>query len=116
MSALRIGTRRSPLALAQAEEVQAEARGPGVIAEVKAMSTSGDEHADAGSAPKGLKGLWIDAILDALEAGEVDLAVHSAKDLPAEEDEGSRSRPCHHGPIRPTCSSAGRPASCEPAP
>ena len=34
------------------------------------------------------KGLWIDAILDALEAGEVDLAVHSAKDLPAEEDEG----------------------------
>jgi hydroxymethylbilane synthase len=32
--------------------------------------------------------LWIDTILDALEAGEIDLAVHSAKDLPAEEDEG----------------------------
>ena len=88
MSPLRIGTRRSPLALAQAEEVRARLEVAGVIAEVKAMSTSGDEHADAGAAPKGLKGLWIDAILDALEAGEVDLAVHSAKDLPAEEDEG----------------------------
>jgi hydroxymethylbilane synthase len=88
VSALRIGTRRSPLALAQAEEVRSRLEGIGVIAEVVPMSTSGDEHADAESAPKGLKGLWIDAILDALEAGQVDLAVHSAKDLPAEEDEG----------------------------
>ena len=47
VSPLRIGTRRSPLALAQAEEV-ARLEVAGVIAEVKAMSTSGDEHADAG--------------------------------------------------------------------
>jgi hydroxymethylbilane synthase len=35
-----------------------------------------------------LKGLWIDTILDALEDGEVDVAVHSAKDLPAEDEDG----------------------------
>ena len=37
---------------------------------------------------RGDKGLWIDTILDALGAGEVDLAVHSAKDLPAEDPDG----------------------------
>ena len=88
MSALRIGTRRSPLALAQAEEIRVRLEATGVIAEIVAMRTSGDEAAGAGSAPQGLKGLWIDTILDALEAGEIDIAVHSAKDLPAEEDEG----------------------------
>ena len=38
--------------------------------------------------PQGLKGLWVDTILDALGRGEIDVAVHSAKDLPAEDDEG----------------------------
>ena len=88
MSALRIGTRRSPLALAQAEEVRGRLEGNGVSAHVVPMTTSGDEGATADSSPQGLKGLWIDTILDALEAGEIDLAVHSAKDLPAEDDEG----------------------------
>lgn len=88
MSALRIGTRRSPLALAQAEEIRVRLDATGVIADIVPMSTSGDEGARVDSSPQGLKGLWIDTILDALESGEVDLAVHSAKDLPAEEDEG----------------------------
>jgi hydroxymethylbilane synthase len=88
VSALRIGTRRSPLALAQAEEIRVRLEATGVIAEIVPMSTSGDEGATAGSSPQGLKGLWIDTILDALEAGEIDIAVHSAKDLPAEDDEG----------------------------
>jgi hydroxymethylbilane synthase len=88
VSALRIGTRRSPLALAQAEEVRVRLEATGVIAEIVPMSTSGDEGARADSSSQGLKGLWIDTILDALEAGEIDLAVHSAKDLPAEDDEG----------------------------
>ena len=56
------------------------------------MRTSGDEGAPADASPQGLKGLWIDTILDALEAGEIDLAVHSAKDLPAEDDDGLRDR------------------------
>jgi hydroxymethylbilane synthase len=52
------------------------------------MRTSGDEGATAGDSPQGLKGLWIDTILDALDNEDIDLAVHSAKDLPAEEDDG----------------------------
>lgn len=87
MSSLRIGTRGSPLALAQAEEIRVRLEAAGVIARIEPMRTSGDEGT-AGDAKQGLKGLWIDTILDALEAGEIDLAVHSAKDLPAEEDEG----------------------------
>lgn len=59
-----------------------------VASELVPMSTSGDEGALPGSSPQGLKGLWIDAILDALESGDIDVAVHSAKDLPAEDDEG----------------------------
>jgi hydroxymethylbilane synthase len=85
---LRIGTRRSPLALAQAEEVRRRLGEVGVTAELVPMSTSGDEGAPSGDAPAGLKGLFVDAILDALERQEIDVAVHSAKDLPAEDDEG----------------------------
>jgi hydroxymethylbilane synthase len=85
---LRIGTRRSPLALAQAEEVRLRLSEHGVESEIVAMSTSGDEGAPSADAPAGLKGLFVDTILDALERDEIDVAVHSAKDLPAEDDEG----------------------------
>jgi len=88
VSALRIGTRRSPLALAQAEEIRLRLEATGVLADIVPMSTSGDEGASAATSPQGLKGLWIDTILDALEAGDIDVAVHSAKDLPAEDDAG----------------------------
>jgi hydroxymethylbilane synthase len=88
VSVLRIGTRRSPLALAQAEEIRIRLQATGVLADIVPMSTSGDEGASAVASPQGLKGLWIDTILDALEAGDIDIAVHSAKDLPAEDDEG----------------------------
>jgi hydroxymethylbilane synthase len=56
--------------------------------EIVPMSTSGDEGATATGSTSGMKGLWIDRIVEALRAGEVDLAVHSAKDLPAEDEEG----------------------------
>jgi hydroxymethylbilane synthase len=85
---LRIGTRRSRLALAQAELVRRLLVGIGADAEVVPMSTSGDEGKPADASAQGMKGLWTDTILDALEAGKLDLAVHSAKDLPAEDDEG----------------------------
>jgi hydroxymethylbilane synthase len=58
-----------------------------VVAEVVPMSTSGDEGAPSGDAPAGLKGMFVDTILDALERQEIDVAVHSAKDLPADDDE-----------------------------
>ena len=85
---LRIGTRRSPLALAQAQEVRRRLGEAGVVAELVPMSTSGDEGVPSRDAPAGLKGLYVDAILDALDRQEIDVAVHSAKDLPAEDDEG----------------------------
>jgi len=85
---LRIGTRRSPLALAQADEVRLRLSEQGVDSEIVPMSTSGDEGAPSGDAPAGLKGLFVDTILDALERNEIDVAVHSAKDLPAESDDG----------------------------
>jgi hydroxymethylbilane synthase len=88
VTTLRICTRRSPLAVAQAQEVASRLAAHGVGSELVQMRTSGDEGATPDASPQGLKGLWIDTILDALEAGEIDLAVHSAKDLPAEEDDG----------------------------
>jgi hydroxymethylbilane synthase len=88
VSTLRIATRRSPLALAQAEEIATLLSMNAFRSEVVAMSTSGDEGVDAADAPAGRKGLWVDTIEEALRGGEVDLAVHSAKDLPAEEADG----------------------------
>jgi hydroxymethylbilane synthase len=88
VSTLRIATRRSALALAQAEQVAAMLSANAFRSEIVPMSTSGDEGASATGSTSGMKGLWIDRIVEALRAGEVDLAVHSAKDLPAEDEEG----------------------------
>jgi hydroxymethylbilane synthase len=88
VSTLRIATRRSALALAQAEEVAAMLSANAFRSEVVPMSTSGDEGAVATGSTSGMKGLWIDRIVEALRAGEVDLAVHSAKDLPGDDEEG----------------------------
>lgn len=85
---LRIGTRGSSLAIAQAEEVRALLTATGVGSELVPMSTAGDEGSDPAGTLAGLKGLFVDTILEALEEGEVDVAVHSAKDLPAEDDVG----------------------------
>ena len=85
---LRIGTRGSRLALAQAEEVAGALRSRDVDCELVPITTSGDRGADPSSDPAGLKGLFVAEIDRALRDGDVDLAVHSAKDLPAggEED------------------------------
>lgn len=89
MTGLRIGTRRSPLALAQAEEVRARLVERGVDAEIVPMATAGDEDvARIAELPAGLKGLWTDAIVEGLIEERIDLAVHSAKDLPAEDEDG----------------------------
>lgn len=82
---LRIGTRGSNLALAQAQLTQrllAEAHGvaPEAI-EIRVISTSGDRLVDRPLSEAGGKGLFSKEIEAALEAGEVDLGVHSSKDL-----------------------------------
>ena len=76
---MRIGTRGSALALAQAGTV-AEAVGD---AELVVIRTSGDEGGPAAAAPDD-KSRFVREIERALLDGEVDLAVHSAKDLPGE--------------------------------
>src|SRR5690242_17530672 len=85
---LRIGTRRSPLALAQADEVARLLASRAVETELVPMTTSGDRGASADVSPFGVKGLFVDEIVRALRDGAIDLAVHSAKDLPAEDPDG----------------------------
>ena len=80
---LRIGTRRSRLALAQTQEVVDRLTAFGVESEVVPMVTSGDRGATPDGVPGGVKGLFVNEIVRALQQGEVDAAVHSAKDLPA---------------------------------
>lgn len=82
---LRIGTRSSQLARAQADEVARLLLARGIDTELVPMTTSGDRGANPSSDPAGLKGLFVMEIERALREGDVDLAVHSAKDLPAED-------------------------------
>jgi hydroxymethylbilane synthase len=79
----RVGTRRSPLARAQTEQVLARltARVPECRFEPAPIDTGGDRERSIGSSPD-----FTDEIDRALLGGEIDLAVHSAKDLPAELD------------------------------
>jgi hydroxymethylbilane synthase len=80
---IRIGTRGSPLALAQARMVRdaLAAQGVGAI-EVVTIRTSGDRIQDRPLSEAGGKGLFTKEIEEALLAGAIDLAVHSAKDMP----------------------------------
>ena len=85
---LKIGTRGSPLALAQANELRvrlAEAHGElaqdGAL-ETHVIKTSGDKFIDRPLADIGGKGLFTKEIEEALAAGAIDLAVHSMKDVP----------------------------------
>ncbi|MER8625899.1 hydroxymethylbilane synthase [Mesorhizobium sp. M1143] len=86
MQTLKIGTRGSPLALAQAHETQARlmaAHGmPAEAFEVVIISTSGDRIQDRPLSEAGGKGLFTKEIEEALLAGTIDIAVHSSKDMP----------------------------------
>jgi hydroxymethylbilane synthase len=80
---IRLGTRGSTLALVQAEQVAEGLRRLGTSVEVVAMRTEGDRLAEARLATLGGKGLFVREIEAALLRGELDVAVHSLKDLPA---------------------------------
>jgi hydroxymethylbilane synthase len=84
---IRLGTRGSPLALAQARSVAAALSGVTEV-EVVPMRTEGDRLAEARLAVVGGKGLFVREIEEALLRGDIDLAVHSLKDLPAEPPAG----------------------------
>jgi hydroxymethylbilane synthase len=84
---MRVGTRGSALALAQARSVAGALTGAGQV-QVVPMRTEGDRLADASLALVGGKGLFVRDIEEALLRGDIDVAVHSLKDLPAETPAG----------------------------
>ena len=88
MTTLRIGTRGSQLALWQAQSVAGLLKAAGVQSELVIIKTTGDRIQNAPLAESGGKRLFVKEIEDALIAGEIDLAVHSAKDMPAALAEG----------------------------
>lgn len=85
MDTLRIATRKSPLALWQAEDVKArlEAAHPELRVELVTMTTKGDVLLDSPLAKIGGKGLFVKELEMAMLEGRADIAVHSVKDVPA---------------------------------
>jgi hydroxymethylbilane synthase len=87
---IRIATRKSPLALWQANEVSRllRQRKPDLQVELLEMTTRGDKILDAPLAKIGGKGLFVKELEARLLAGEADIAVHSMKDVPVELPDG----------------------------
>ncbi|CAA9252037.1 MAG: Porphobilinogen deaminase [uncultured Cytophagales bacterium] len=81
---IRIGTRGSALALWQAHYVADLLTGGGLAPEIITFETKGDKILDKSLAKIGSKGVFTAELEHALRAGEVDIAVHSAKDLQSE--------------------------------
>ncbi len=81
---MRVGTRGSALALAQARQVARALEGaePGLAVELVEIVTSGDESSRTAASSIGDKSRFVKEIEEALLSGEIDLAVHSAKDVP----------------------------------
>lgn len=88
---IRIGTRKSPLALWQAEHIKArlEAAHQGLSVELVGMETQGDKILDVALNKVGGKGLFVKELEASLLDGRVDLCVHSTKDVPADVVEGT---------------------------
>lgn len=89
-STLRIATRKSPLAMWQAEHIKArlEALHPGLVVELVTFTTQGDKILDVPLAKIGGKGLFVKELEAAMLDGRADIAVHSMKDVPMEFPEG----------------------------
>ncbi|NLV28054.1 MAG: hydroxymethylbilane synthase [Methanomicrobiales archaeon] len=85
---LRIGTRASKLARAQAEKVCRLLEGRGEETEIVFISTAGDEKTNVPLHEIGGQGVFVRALDDALNQGTIDLAVHSMKDIPAIRPDG----------------------------
>ena len=83
---IRIATRKSPLALWQAEEVtrQLKQHHPDIKIELVKMTTKGDKILDAPMAKVGGKGLFVKELEQGMLDGDADIAVHSMKDVPVE--------------------------------
>ncbi|HEV7571937.1 MAG TPA: hydroxymethylbilane synthase [Thermoanaerobaculia bacterium] len=80
---IRIGTRGSQLALWQANEVAKHLAERGYRPEIVPFKTTADKRQDVPLATIGGKGLWVKELEEALLRGEIDMAVHSLKDVPS---------------------------------
>ncbi len=87
---IRIATRKSPLAMWQAEHVAEALRQahPGIEVEILGMSTQGDKILDTPLAKIGGKGLFVKELEQRMLSGDADIAVHSMKDVPVELPDG----------------------------
>lgn len=85
---IRIGTRKSPLAIWQAEHVAGLLNASAFQTEIVPIETQGDKMLEVTISKIGSKGVFTEAIEEQLLAGTIDIAVHSAKDLPSETPEG----------------------------
>lgn len=83
MNGIRIGTRGSELALWQANRVASNLQEVGHATELRIIRTTGDRHIDVPLASIGGKGMFIRELEEALLRDEIDLAVHSLKDVPS---------------------------------
>lgn len=81
---IKIGTRGSKLALWQAYYVEDKLKAKGVETEIVIIETKGDKILDRSLSKIGSKGVFTEELEDQLRSGEIDIAVHSAKDLQSE--------------------------------
>ncbi|SDM61985.1 hydroxymethylbilane synthase [Catalinimonas alkaloidigena] len=84
MQTIRIGTRGSQLALWQAHHVADLLRDAGLAPEIVTIETKGDKILDVSLAKIGSKGVFTQELEDGLRDGSIDIAVHSAKDMPSQ--------------------------------
>ncbi|NBV26247.1 MAG: hydroxymethylbilane synthase, partial [Actinobacteria bacterium] len=88
MSHLRLATRRSPLALAQATEVARRLELSGTTCEIVEVVTTGDRQNDVPLTTIAGQGVFTAEVQHAVLEGRADVAVHSAKDLPSVTPDG----------------------------
>jgi hydroxymethylbilane synthase len=85
---VRIGSRGSRLALTQAEQAAGLLRGPGIEIAFVPITTAGDRDRTSPFGQIGERGVFVKEIEEALLAGRIDVAVHSAKDMTSDDTEG----------------------------
>jgi len=83
MNAIRIGTRASRLAMVQASQTTRQLHDAGFDVQIVPIRTTGDARLDVPLAAIGGKGLFVKELEEALDRGDIDLAVHSLKDVPS---------------------------------
>ena len=85
---IRVGSRGSRLALTQAELAAARLRGPGVEIALVPITTAGDRDRTKPFGQIGSRGVFVKELEEALLAGRIDVAVHSAKDMTSTDADG----------------------------